>query len=180
MQISKLVAVGAVLLNAAVALAGSDTRDCETADKSVVMSAGNGTNTVQIKVVDAKKQAAVHESPVMIMPRYDYNTDPDAADLIIAVPISNEKVISKNHKQLHVTRPDGTECDGRESWDDRSVQRYVLMGKEGASLQFLLKGTPARKLTSDGYLVTEFQCHTHGISSPGGCHVGPNDTTEWK
>ena len=179
MKTSTRVVLLGVVLQSAVAAAGSDTRDCETTDKSVVMGAGNGTNRAQFKVVDANRKPATHDAPVMIMPQYSYNTDPAAADLIIAVPISTEKVVTKKHQTLHVTHKDGTSCDGRERWDDRSVQSYVLMGANGASLAGKLPGT-SRRLTPDGYLVAEFRCHTYGVSSPGGCFVEPGDATIWK
>jgi|GEM_PF-6517818 len=40
------------LLLSAPAFAGSQSLDCQTADKAVVIGAGNSTNRVQIKFVD--------------------------------------------------------------------------------------------------------------------------------
>ena len=60
------------------------------------------------------------------------------------------------------------------------MQTYVLTGKDGSRLAPALAGTPIKGLTPDGYLLAEFRCHTFGISSPGGCHVEPDDETEWR
>ena len=168
-----------VTLHSAIAVAGSDHRDCETTDKTIVMTAGT-TNRITIKVVDEHHRSAVHEAPVMIMPHHGYNVDATADEVIIAVPIASEKVVSKHHQVLHVTHKDGTSCDGRESWDDRSVQSYVLMARGGGNLAALAEGTPVKGLTPEGYVVARLSCHSYGVSSPGGCFAGPDDATEWK
>jgi hypothetical protein len=169
------------LLAPSVALAGSDSRDCQTADTSVVMGAGNSTNRVQIKVKDAKGKLDTFDAPVMIKPRYGYNSDGAADDLVIAVPVSSEKIVSTNHRQLHVTKKTGKSCDGRESWDDRSTQTYILMAKDGNPLiRILGDAKPLKGLTSDGYVVVEMSCREYGITSPGGCHVEDGDATEWR
>ncbi|MGZ3742086.1 MAG: hypothetical protein ACXVB9_22115, partial [Bdellovibrionota bacterium] len=62
------------LLCSTPAFAGSQSRDCATPDKSIVMGAGNSTNRIQIKFIDAAGKPAVHDVPVNLMPAFDYNT----------------------------------------------------------------------------------------------------------
>jgi hypothetical protein len=169
----------ALVVCSTTARAGTDTRDCETSDRRIVMSAGNGSNRVQIKYVDKARHAGVHDVPVKIMPAYGYNTE-DSEDAITAVPISSEKFVSKNHQTLHVKHKDGTICDGRGSWDDRSVLRYVLMARDGQSLRSALEDKTVKGMTTESYIVAEFRCHTYGVSSPGGCFVGEGDETDWR
>jgi len=163
------------------ALAGTDTRDCETSDRSIVMSAGTGGNRVRIKYVDKARHAGVHEAPVKIMPEYGYSTSSDDGDdMITAVPITSEKFTSKRHQTLHVKHKDGTSCDGRDARDDSSVLRYVLMARDGQSLRNAFDDKTVKGMTTEGYLVAEFRCHTYGVSSPGGCFVGEGDETDWR
>jgi hypothetical protein len=152
-----------------VAFAGSMNRVCETADKSVVMADGN---RIKIKLTDK----STFETAVSMQPEFG---NPVAE--VIAVPITNEKYTSRDHKEMRVRhKADGSRCEGRQSWDDRSTQSYVLMAKDGDGLTRLFKGTPVKALTKDGYLVAEFQCHSYGVTSPGGCRVeDPDDEVTW-
>jgi hypothetical protein len=162
--------IGLVLLVVpSVALAGSMNRVCEIADKSVVMADGN---RIQIKLADK----STFETSVSM--QLDFG-NPDAE--VIAVPITAERYTARDHKEMHVRhKADGSRCEGRQSWDDRSTQSYLLMAKDGESLMRLLKGPPVKKLTKDGYLVAEFQCHAYGVTSPGGCRVeDPDDEVVW-
>jgi hypothetical protein len=168
-----------LVLHSTAAHAGSDSRDCETADKRIVMGGGNSPTRVQIKYVDKDRQPGVHDVLVKIMPKYDYNLAPDN-DTITAVPISSERFVSKKHEIMHVRHKDGTSCDGRERWDDRSVQSYVLMGKDGQSLSYVFDDKTVKGMTADGYIIAEFRCHSYGVTSPGGCFADEGDQVTWR
>jgi hypothetical protein len=160
------------------AFAGSMSRDCETADKSIVMGAGNSTGTVQIKFIDENGKPGVLEAPIALLPDYGDNTDD--AKTIFAVPTSVERVVLRDRRHMHVVHEDGSQCDGRESWDDRSVQTYVLMGQHSETLSGLFLGKKVKNLTPSGYLQAEFRCHDYGITTPGGCFVeGDKDKVTW-
>ncbi len=140
------------------------------------MGAGNNANRIQIRL-DATTSL---DRPVHIMPSFDYGTSSDA-DLIIAVPISPEKKVSSNHQTMHVVhKRDGSTCDGRERWDDRSIQTYVLMTNNGRSLGPLLGGAKPKGLTDDQYIIADMTCHSYGVTSPGGCYAEDGDTVTWK
>lgn len=165
-----------------IANAGSQSRDCETSDKRIVMGAGNSTNRIQIQY-SLDGQNKVYDVPVKIMPDFDYNTE-ETDETVSAIPISKEKIISTDHQVMHVIHQDGTECYGREAWDDRSVQSYILTGKDGEPLTW---GSPERNVlqsvegaTDDGYIIAEFQCHSYGITTAGGCYVEEGDEVIWE
>ena len=161
------------------AFAGSQSRDCQTADQAIVMGAGNSTNQVQIKFIDSNGKAGTYTAPVRIMPEFDYNTEQND-QTITAVPVSAEKIVSKNHQVMHVVHKDGTQCDGREQWDDHSTQSYVLTGKDGSTLATELVNGKVKYLTADGYIVAQFQCRNYGVTSPGGCFADDGDKVTWR
>jgi hypothetical protein len=158
--------------------AGSNSRDCATPDRSIVMGAGNSTNRVQIKFIDSDGKAGTYDVPVKIMPDFDYNTEENEQTLT-AVPFTAEKIVTRKHQVMHVVHKDGSVCDGRERWDDQSVQSYVLMGKDGLALYSEFNGEKVKDLTPDGYLVASFQCHSYGETTPGGCFADAGDKITW-
>ncbi|MGZ3670512.1 MAG: hypothetical protein ACXWR4_11365 [Bdellovibrionota bacterium] len=166
------------LLCSTPAFAGSQSRDCATPDKSIVMGAGNSTNRIQIKFIDAAGKPAVHDVPVNLMPAFDYNTE-ETPDAIWAVPVSEDRSVSRKHLVRHVYHKDKTDCLGREQWDDHSVQSYVLTGKDGKSLDSALGGK-IKGMNGDGYIVAQFSCHTYGVTSPGGCYANEGDKVVWE
>jgi hypothetical protein len=116
--------------------------------------------------------------PVAVMPDYG---NAQTADTLIAIPVGREKVVSKSHQTMHVTHEDGTRCTGRERWDDKSVQRYVVTGRDGANLSLLFGRSRVAGLTDQYYLVADFTCRDYGVTSAGGCRVeGDADTFVWK
>jgi hypothetical protein len=177
--IMRVIPVLLLVVSSRVAVAGSDKRDCETRDRRIVMGAGNSTNRVQIKYLGTDGKMGVFDAPVKILPHYDYNTPTDA-EPIFAVPIKSEKFVSKKHQTMHVKHKDGSTCEGRESWDDRSVQSYVLVGRDGESLARAFVEKTVEGMTSEGYVVAEFQCHTYGETSTGGCSAGTGDDVTWR
>jgi hypothetical protein len=155
------------------ATAGSDDRECKTADGTIVMT-GNGRITIDY--TDSAKKKQRHDGPVSLMPNYGSIA---TAGTLIAVPIGRDKIVSKSHQTAHITHKDGSKCTGRERWDDKSVQRYVVMGKDGAALGFLFDGTVTGK-TTDGYIVTDFTCRSWGVTSAGGCRPEEGEEIVWK
>jgi hypothetical protein len=165
-----------IALSPGLAFAGSSSRDCQTSNKSIVMGAGNSSNQIQIKI-SVNGKPTVYEAPVAIMPELDYNTE-RTDRTVSAIPISNEKSLSRSHKRMHVVHKDGSSCDGRESWDDQSVQSYVLTGPNGKALTIGYGFDPKVEALShlagmnkDGYLTARFTCHTYGITTAGGCYA---------
>jgi len=174
------------ILISAPAFAGSASRDCQTADGKVMMGAGNSSNLVKFKYVDSDGKEQLHEAPVKIMPTYDYNAVENELT-VTAIPAAAERVISTKHEDMHVVHQDGSECYGRERWDDRSVQTYVLTGKDAQPLTFGAAMNPNKEayrhikgLTPDGYIVAQFQCRDYGMTTAGGCFPQPGDKVTWE
>jgi hypothetical protein len=175
MKTSWLLVLGVLMPSAA--FAGSDSRECQTTDKRIVMDTSSRKVTIQLVGPGGKKSTFEHL--VSIMPDYDI-TVAQSDDDIVAVPITPEKMITADRKQLHVTKKDGKSCDGREFWDDHSVQSYVLMAKGGAQVDRLFSGMTVKGLLSTGYIVAEFQCTHTVVTSAGGCRVEEGDDQEMR
>jgi hypothetical protein len=162
------------LLAAATARAGEQHADCANASGTITMGAGNSDAVVTVKLPG---KAAPYTAPVAIRRTFEDAGTPDEG-AVIAVPISDEKVVASKHQHMHVKHADGTTCDGRERWDDRIVQRFVLMAQGAQPLTAVLAGKPP-ELTRDGFLVVDMRCHVWGVTSPDGCIAQDGDAHAW-
>lgn len=157
------------------ASAGSSDRECVATDKSITMK---GYDRVAITYTDRAKKKQTFDAPVSLMPEYPSTSAPDT---IFAVPVNLERVVSKSHQTAHITHKDGSTCTGRERWDDRSVQRYVLFGRDGADLRGLFGAAKVSGMTNEGYIVLDFNCRSFGVTTAGGCFVDDeSDELIWK
>lgn len=157
-----------------IAAAGHDSRTCETADRSIVMTSDEGTITITYR--DANKVKQVVTERVAILPSYAAFASTDPAE-ILALPV-RERTVTKKHRVMHVEHADGTSCDGREATDDVFATTYLLTGTGGAPLPANLDHHPRR--TEAGYLVVDMRCHHDAMTSPGGCHASEGDVVTWR
>jgi len=159
--------------------AGFDARDCETRDKAIVLRNNPDENRAHIKYMGKDRRPGVLDAPVRIMPDHESNLSDDQ-DPIVAIPITAERRVSTSHQTMHVRHKDGTTCDGRERWDDRSIQSYVLTGLKGTSLAGRFIDKTVKGLTPQGYVVAELVCRSYGMTSAGGCHADEGDQVTWR
>lgn len=172
----------ALALPASSAFAGSQSLDCVSRDKTVTLAAGNSGLETQLKIIDKDGKPAVIKTDVKLMPDFDYSSNDDDKT-IMAIPTSRVNWIKRKHQTMHVTHKDGTDCYGRQQWDDVYTQNYVLSTKTGSPLRYTDAFREAKKipgLTADGYILHTFTCHSYGITTAGGCFVTDDgDKVEW-
>lgn len=174
----RALAFAALLLLPGVARAGSDTIDCETADKTIVMTGAGQPNRIKITTVEAGIERT-HDAPAVLHPHF--SGERDTGGVVIGVPLTSARFTSRKHETQHVRhKKDGKTCEGRERWDETWTQRFIFTGKGGDPLQVQLGGKVVGLMTSDGYVIAELTCRRRGYSSAGGCFAAPDDTVTWK
>lgn len=160
------------------AFAGSSSADCRTNSNSINFSVGNGSHLINI---DYRRQESGEvlkfEAPVQLMPYFDYNAELTERT-ISAIPTGPRVDLTASCTQMRITRADGSQCYGRQFWDNTYQQRLLLAGANTRPLtdhHLLGWGVEVEGLTADGYIQAEFSCREYGASTSGGCFIEGND-----
>ena len=154
--------------------------DCETSNRSVVFSVGNGSNRIQIEYVDGSTSLpGIYDVPVQLMPDFDYNSE-TTPDMITAIPVGDRVSVSEACTQTRITHPSGEVCYGRQFWDNTYRQELLLTGKDSRPLwESPLGAHRVADMNADGYIFAEFSCRAYGATTAGGCYItGDDDLVE--
>ena len=150
-----------------IARAGSQKFDCVSKGKAIKFNVED--EEAELTYVEKKSgQKTVVKRHLAFLP--DYDNPPRAGEkLLKASPKGKRKELRKKEGHLHIVHKDGTSCDGREFWDRKFVQKYVLTGDELEIDGKTLEGQ------SNDETVVEMTCHDEGVTSPGGCFPDDGD-----
>lgn len=170
-----------LLVSPLAAFAGAQSFSCQSLGNQISFSVGNeGDGMIRIKFQELSTGNFNQLSlPVTVMPNYGY-AGSNEENSVTVIPVANAKILSSETSHQRVTHKDGSSCDGREFWDTKTLQKFVLTARDGdalsAKLDFYDKKVQGQ--TQDGYLVLEMQCRDWGVTSSGGCIAEEGDTVE--